>query len=465
MKKVLYNILLFLIILFPVNVFAEGYISVSPTSITITEGSSKNVTITAYNAIGDVEIKSNNTSIATVNTKSWGTGMVGEKETKKGSITVTGKSVGKTTITFIVDAATFDNKDLSGKTETVTVNVIKKETPKPKPTPTPTPTPKPAPKPESNLSNNNNLKSISVDGYSLNKVDNNNYTLDVPYNTDSINIKVDAEDSKAKVSGDGDVNLKVGVNNITVVITSESKKENKINIKVTRKDGYYLNDLSNLIKDDKLKQFDITLKPDDKVLMSDLEKLKEKKKELNLNYYDDAKKLIYSWNINVSDLKDVSDFSPMITFDSENKKAIDKASNYAQGMYVNFKHSGKLPVGTKIKINVLDKFENESYVNVYYYNKDKKLELVKSRIKVEDGYVVFYIDHCSEYFITMSNVVESEPYISVAPDKDEPVNIFMIFTIVELVVILGLVIFIFTKLNKLNKPKEENKQPEIQNIE
>lgn len=140
MKKVLCSIcsiILALCVLFPVSVFAEGYISASPTSLTIEQGSSETFTITAYNAIGDVSIKSNNSDVASVDTGDWGTGMVDEKQTKTAIITVTGNSVGTTTITLTIDAATFDEDDLAGQTETITVNVVAKQTPTPTPEPDP----------------------------------------------------------------------------------------------------------------------------------------------------------------------------------------------------------------------------------------------------------------------------------------------------------------------------------------
>ena len=59
-------------------------------------------------------------------------------------------------------------------------------------------------------SNNNNIKELSVDGYSLVKVDANNYTLSVPNDISSINVKAIAEDSKATVTGAGNHQLSVG---------------------------------------------------------------------------------------------------------------------------------------------------------------------------------------------------------------------------------------------------------------
>ena len=92
MKRLFYSILL-MYLLFPIKVLAEGYFNISPNSLTIEQGSSKTFTITAYNAIGDVYIKSSNSNVASVNNSEWGTGIVDEKQTKKGTITVTGKNI------------------------------------------------------------------------------------------------------------------------------------------------------------------------------------------------------------------------------------------------------------------------------------------------------------------------------------------------------------------------------------
>ena len=132
MRKILYNLILILFVIFPINVFAAGGITVSPESLTIEEGSSKTITIAAYNTVGDVYIKSNNSSIATVDNSKWTTGAVGSGETKTGTITVKGVSEGSTTITLTIDAATFDLENLKGQTKTININVVKKTVSEPK---------------------------------------------------------------------------------------------------------------------------------------------------------------------------------------------------------------------------------------------------------------------------------------------------------------------------------------------
>lgn len=448
MKKLLSTIILGLFILFPLNVYAEGYVSVSPTSITIEQGSSKSFTITAYNAIGDVTIKSNNSGVASVSTGEWGTGMVDEKQTKTGTVTVTGNSVGTTTITLSIDAATFDGEDLSGQTKTITVNVTAKPTPqpqpqpqpepKPEPTPQPTPQPKPQPTPTPEqpktpeLSKNNNLKSISVAGYELKKVDDKNYTLTVPNNVSSIILDATAEDKKATVTGTGTKELKLGENVFEIVITSESKEENKIVVKVTRKEAYYLSDLDEVLNDSNITDADIIIESDSVITTEQLEKIKNSGKTLRLNCYDVNKQLTYSWSINGAKIVDTAEFNTAIVFVTDNKKEIDELANYANGMYINFVHNGQLPKGTKVKVYVGDSFKDNSKLYIYHYH-DNTLEFIKDNIEVINGFIEFDIEHCSEYFLTMTNLNKDDSSIDF-------MKIFSIILGIEAVIVIILLI-------------------------
>ena len=108
---------------------------------------------------------------------------------------------------------------------------------------------------------NNNLKEIEVKGYELVKVDDHNYTLTVANDVENIDINATAEDSKASVTGTGNHELIVGDNDILIIISSESGIENKINVKVTRKDAYDLDDLKSLLENGK-KDINISVKAD-----------------------------------------------------------------------------------------------------------------------------------------------------------------------------------------------------------
>lgn len=447
MKNKYIIILLFTMILMPFKVFAAGGFGVSTTSISMYPGESKTITISTNNAVGKLNILSSNGGVVSASSSS----IFIQNPGSSGSITITGNSVGTATISVVAssDFATMDEEILAGQTKTITVNVISKPITQPSNSTPSNPTPSnPQPQqPQNNLSKNNNIKSLSVDGYELVKIDNNNYTLSVGNDVTSINVNATAEDGKAKVSGTGTHEINVGENNIEVVITSESGSQNKINIKVSRKDGYYLEDLESILKNDKVTDVNIIINADSKISKEEISKIKNSKKVIKLNYFDESKKLIYSWTINGKEIKDVSEFVTTITNSSEYSKEIYKLSNYADGIYVNFKHSGELPTGTKIKLYVGDRFENDSLVNVYHYN-NKKLDFVKGSLKVVEGYIEFDIQHCSEYFLTMSN-------IGMIEKQESSMNVSTILAIIELIVIILLVVFLIIKL-RINKNNTSN---------
>lgn len=454
MKKKLTNLILVAVfMLFPVSVFASGNISASPSSLTIEVGSSKTFTITATNTIGDVSISSSNSGVARVSTGEWGTGMVDEGQTKSGTITVTGVSEGTATITLTLDAATFDGEDLAGQKRTVIVTVVAKPTP---------------PSNDNNNNNNNNsnnntnnnnsnnaannkstnnkIKELTVDGYELTKVDDHNYTLSVGNDVNSINIKATAEDSKAKVIGAGSHELNIGENNIEIVVTAENGSQNKIIIKVTRKDAYYLEDLDSVLNN--LTANNIIITADSRLSSQDLSKVKSSKRTINFDYNDENKKLLYSWLLDGSKMKDFQELVTGIDFKSNNSKEISKLSNYADGLYFSMKHTGSLPAGTKIKIYVGDKYSNGDIVNVYYYDSNNnKLENVKEGLTVKDGYVEFEVEKGSDYFVTMSKISNSSEFTS--SKKSSNIVLIIIVMLVLIVSSVGAVMY-FLKKKKNN---------------
>lgn len=297
-----------------------------------------------------------------------------------------------------------------------------------------------------NRSKNNNLKELSVDGYDLVKVDDNNYSLTVTNDISNISIKATAEDGKAKVSGTGNHELKVGDNNLEVIVTAENGSQNKVNIKITRKDGYYLEDLDAILKNDKIDDINITISQDTKITSQELEKIKNSKKTVKLNYYNNDKILMYSWIIDGSKLKNTHELLTTISSESSNKKNILIQSNYADGLFLELKQGNNLPNGTKIKIYVGDKYSDNDLVNIYSYDKkEDKLSLINKKVKVENGYVEFDVQESSDYFITMTTVSNAE---------NSSINIFMIISIVEFILLILVLVLDFMKKNPIAKLKK-----------
>lgn len=300
---------------------------------------------------------------------------------------------------------------------------------------------------DDNKSKNNNIKNISVDGYNLIKVDSNNYTLSVTNDVTNINVKATAEDSNSKVTGTGNHNINVGENNIEIIVTAENGSQNKINIKVTRKDGYYLEDLDSILNNNKITDINITIKSDTIITKEDLEKIKNSKKTVKFNYYNVDKSLAYSWIIDGSKIKTTSNLSTIITSDSDNKKDILKLSNYADGLFVVLKQND-LPSGTKLKLFVGNKYENNDFVNVYSY-RNNKLYLLKNKIKLDNGYIEFSLDNTSEYFVTMSTIPNTD--ITTSVENNEKISILPVIILIICLIVIGIIIIFIIKNKKKKK--------------
>lgn len=425
MKKILiYISILIGIIAIPNVVYAAGSINVSTTSLNIIKGQTATFTISASNAVGRVDISTSNGGVTKINTySSW-------LENNSVTVIVSGVSAGNATITVKVsDAATFDEEELGGS-YIINVNVSE-----PQQNPTPQPQPQ---RPTVNYSTNNNLKELTIEGFNTEKIDNNNYSLTVDNDITSININATTEDEKAKVDGNGTKELNIGENNIEITITAENGAQNKINIKVIRKDGYYLEDLTKVLKDKK--DINIIIKSDSEITKEQIKEIKESKKQVKFNYFDDNKKLIYSWTIDGENIKDTDKFLTSISYISEYVKEISSLSNYADGLHINFKHNGKLPENTKIKLYVGDKYNDGNLLNLYHFDKKENiLEFVKDNLKVKDGYIEFDIEHCSEYFVTLSNIVKPTSSNSILT------TVFIIISIIEFIAIAVLVYLFIVK--------------------
>lgn len=92
-----------------------------------------------------------------------------------------------------------------------------------------------------NYSSDNNLKSLSIDGFNISPAFNKNtleYNVTLKPTTTSIKVNATLSDSKAKLSGVGEVEVKEGNNQINVVVTAENgtSKTYVINAVVPEKD-------------------------------------------------------------------------------------------------------------------------------------------------------------------------------------------------------------------------------------
>lgn len=295
-------------------------------------------------------------------------------------------------------------------------------------------------------SKNCNLKSISVEGYNLEKIDANNYTLTVSNNVSSINVNAIAEDSKSTIKGIGNHVLNIGANNIEIVIVSESGKENKIVLQITRKKEMSLEELDELLKSDD-KSIEINNDSNRNLSSQELSKIKSSGKTIILNHKENGI-LKYSWIINGKEINDFDELFTEVQFNSKKKEKISKLSNYAEGIYLSFKQSSFFPDGVKLKVYVKDKYSDGSKVNIYYYD-NKKMVLHRKELNVKDGYISFDVDNKYDHFMTMSTLQLTSEKVKNGSSK----LVLSIVLICTLLILIG-VISIFLA-NKKVKDKEK----------
>lgn len=417
MKKILKAtiVMMFAILMFGASVYAKGYVKPSRTSMTIINGSSGTFSVTASNAAGRIDISSSNPSVASVN--------VANKFLDNSSVTVrvTGKSVGTATIYVkLTDVATYDKEPLSS-TYKITVKVEKAK------------------------SSNANLKSISVEDYTLEKVSDAQYKLEVDNNISSIVIKAAASDSKAKVSGTGEKNIEVGENILNVVVTAESGAKKTYKIVVTRKDGFYLEDLVLALRN---KETIIKLKEDDVIKTEDLNLVRDSGKQIALNYYNDKGTVLYSWKIDGGKLTKYTEISTNVVFDSEYKEQIGERSNYAAGKYIHFKQEGSIVKGTTVKLYVGDIYKDTDILNVYLYNKEKnELTLATDKVSILNGYIEITPKEYGDYFITRSTIknTKSQSVIVAVGDLGENLKVIAIIEAVVIIALSTTLVFVIKK--------------------
>lgn len=313
--------------------------------------------------------------------------------------------------------------------------------------------------PTSAKSTNNALSSISVDGYSLTKVDNNNYKLEVTHDIESVNVKATAADAKAKVSGTGKHDIKDGGNTIVVTITSESGAKNYINLTITRKGGFSLEDLDYIIAK-KINNADIIISGDVTVSSSDISKMKDSGMTFNLIYSNESKRLISGWVIDGSKIKKQKDFNTAISFDSEHRKEILNLSNYSDGLIVS---THTPPDGARLRLYVGDKFKNGNLINVYSYSSNE-LKMVGEEIEVKNGIIELDTTDSNTYYLALSSNAGTKTNpkeIAGIDSQKENNNGPLIAIIVGVLAVILLSIIVILIIAKKKKKKKQAKVLEM----
>lgn len=203
------------------------------TSTTMVVGNSITLTIKGNDLTGRINLSSNSSNISLEKSNVW-------IENNSQSITITAKSAGTATITFIPEEGMSNNNgdpvSLGNKTVTITVNSKPTSNPSNGGNKTGTTT---TPKPTKKKSSNNNLSSLTIEDYNLDKEfkkEVTEYSVVVENDVKKIKINAQLDDSSAKVEGTGEVEVKEGNNKIEIKVTAENGSTRTYTLNVTVKE-------------------------------------------------------------------------------------------------------------------------------------------------------------------------------------------------------------------------------------
>lgn len=231
-KAVKYLSIIICTFIISINYVKAASYDVTVTSKTVTVGNSVTLTIKGNDLAGRFDLSSSNSSVASLSNNSL---FIDNNST---SITITAKSVGTATITIIpTDVTAYDNNTITGN-KTITITVKDKPTSNPSTggnnsgtTTNTTPTKK--------KSTNNYLSSLTIEGYTLDKEfkkEETEYSIMVENDVNKIKINAQLDDSSAKVTGIGEIEVKEGINKLEIKVTAENGSTRIYTLNVTVKE-------------------------------------------------------------------------------------------------------------------------------------------------------------------------------------------------------------------------------------
>ena len=338
----------------------------------------------------------------------------------------------------------YNDYDLAARSSVVTIV----ERPKP-PTPIPTPTPTPSPSPSTPTTPQNPqqpeeqedvyLDSLEVVESKLDfKKDVYEYLVEVNENVREITIKAT---SKFNIEGTGKFKLNSTTNQFLVKVKGKKK---------TKTYTIRINKVSNKVKNNKeeiekaLTKYDTVIvdldnkKDDLKAYKEVLDKVKETKKKIIYNIYDNNK-LLYTYTFNGNKVDYVLDNIDLSISFTTNKN-IDNLEN--NKIILDMKYKSYFPKGTELKIYDTKKLKNKS-VKLFKINEENSLELIKNNINTKDNDVTLILEKGDLY------VIGSEKSTILGYEK------MVIVQAILIIIILLALIYFMIKCSHLRKEDSE----------
>ena len=280
-------------------------------------------------------------------------------------------------------------------------------------------------------SSNNKLKSLSIEGYKLDpsfKSNTTTYSVELENNIDKIKIKATKEDSKASISGDGEVKVSEGNNKIEIKVTAENgdvktytinayvKEKDPIKIKIDSDEFNVIRKASDLKSpNSSYKETTVNIENEEvPALNSDITKytlvgLKDKDGNINLYIYNEKDKSFTLYkeltfkNITIYIIDDTSKIPTDLK-----KEEIE--INKEKVIAYKIKDEFYLIYGMNIETGETSLYQYDTKENTLqrYINNDTKKEK-KSKNYYLYGIIILGIILVITYLVILINLIKKEP--------------------------------------------------------
>lgn len=281
------------------------------------------------------------------------------------------------------------------------------------------------------LSSNNKLSSLTIKDYVLDfKEDQEVYYLDVSNGVTNLEVIAKSSDSKAIVQIDNP-NLVEGENTITIKVTSEDGSIKTYKIIVNKKSK----EISNILV--------INIKDDNNIVTREtLNSVKTNNQKLIINKYENGI-LLYSWEIQGRDIKEVKDINTLIDFKVPTDKKLNELLKESKYLYFNNSLDTSMFNNITLKLYVDDKFNNE---NIYGYS-------------YENGSLVKEYDNLkyTNRIIELKNI-ESGIYVITDEDINQDVSKINVRLIIILIILIILLLVILNIIQRKSNDELKNKK-------
>lgn len=288
---------------------------------------------------------------------------------------------------------------------------------------------------EATYSKDNNLKSLSVEGFELDKPfdkDTLDYTVNVPTGTTAVKVVATENDKTASVSGTGDIEVTEGLNTVPIVVTAQNGDQKTYNLTINVEDQNPIN---------------VTVDKNDYSVVKNAALLEAPatftESKITINDFEIPAFVNESASITLVGLKNTSGDTSLFIYDK---------GKYTPFNEMHLKNYLLIPVPFEKELDLIKttvKINNQK-MEVYKYNEETEFVIISAK-NLEDGKVSLYLydtknDTAIRYddtFVNSANeTIKNYTFIIIS---------FAGALIIMLIIIFCLLHSVKKKQNKINK--------------